>query len=47
LAYYQAQHQTSKVAMAEAYATGDYTLNEIAGYFDVHYSTVNRAVKNT
>jgi len=32
--------------MAEAYATRDYTMNEIAGYFDVHYSTVSRAVKS-
>ena len=46
LAYYQAQHQTSKIAMTKAYATGDYTMNEIADYFDVHYSTVSRAVKN-
>ena len=46
LAYYQAHHQTSKTAMAEAYATGDYTMNEIADYFDVHYSTVSRAVKD-
>jgi transposase-like protein len=30
--------------MAQAYATGDYTLAEIARHFDVHYSTVSRAV---
>ncbi|MBV1932870.1 MAG: transposase [Porticoccaceae bacterium] len=45
LAYYQANHQTSKAAMVAAYATGDYTLNDIADHFDVHYSTVSRAVK--
>ena len=30
--------------MAGAYATGDYTLAEIARHFSVHYSTVSRAV---
>ena len=32
-------------AMAAAYATGDYTMQEIATFFNVHYSTVSRAVK--
>ena len=27
-----------------AYRSGGYTLNEIAGVFDVHYSTVSRLV---
>lgn len=45
LKYYQANHQTSKAAMVAAYATGDYTLNEIAEHFGVHYSTVSRAIK--
>ena len=31
-------------AMRAAYATGDYTLAEIASFFGVHYSTVSRAV---
>jgi putative transposase len=34
-----------KAAMAAAYATGDYTLQQIAGIFGVHYATVSRAVK--
>jgi putative transposase len=34
-----------KAAMAAAYATGDYTMQEIASCFGVHYSTVSRAVK--
>ena len=34
-----------KRSMALAYLTGRYTLNEIAGQFGVHYSTVSRAVK--
>ncbi|MBI3898353.1 MAG: helix-turn-helix domain-containing protein, partial [Gammaproteobacteria bacterium] len=33
-----------KQAMQNAYATGHYTLSEIARYFGVHYSTVSRAV---
>jgi putative transposase len=31
--------------MAKAYESGAYTLAQIAGHFGVHYSTVNRAVK--
>ena len=34
-------------AMAQAYATGDYTLAEIARHFGVHYSTVSRAVTSS
>lgn len=34
-----------KAAMASAYATGDYTMQEIATFFGVHYATVSRAVK--
>jgi hypothetical protein len=30
--------------MAEAYLSGDYTLQQIADYFGVHYSTVSRTV---
>jgi predicted DNA-binding protein YlxM (UPF0122 family) len=31
--------------MVEAYQAGDYTMKEIAEQFDVHYSTVSRAIK--
>ena len=31
--------------MAVAYATGDYTMQQIANCFGVHYATVSRAVK--
>ncbi len=31
--------------MAAAYATGDYSMLEIADEFGVHYSTVSRSVK--
>lgn len=33
-------------AMAAAYASGDYTLQQVADAFGVHYATVSRAVKN-
>jgi transposase len=31
--------------MARAFATGVYTMQEIAAFFGVHYSTVSRAVR--
>ena len=31
--------------MAQAYASGDYTLAEVARVFGVHYSTVSRVVR--
>jgi predicted DNA-binding protein YlxM (UPF0122 family) len=31
--------------MVQAYSTGDYTMKEIAKHFDVHYSTVSKAIK--
>lgn len=33
-------------AIAQAYASGDYTMKQIAEHFAVHYSTVSRAVRN-
>ena len=45
LAYYQARHKTRDASMVAAYATGDYTMHEIAEHFEVHYSTVSRAIK--
>ena len=32
-------------ALAKAYRSGDYSMKEIANFFDVHYVTVSRAVK--
>ncbi|WP_207162408.1 hypothetical protein [Thiocapsa imhoffii] len=32
-------------AMARAFATGVYTMQEVAAFFRVHYSTVSRAVR--
>ena len=33
--------------MVEAYRTGDYTMKDIADYFNVRYSAVSRAIKKT
>ncbi len=46
LADYRQAHSDLAVAMAQAYASGDYTMHEIARHFGVHYSTVSRAVRN-
>ena len=40
-----AEEYSNKEAMQKAYETGNYTLKEIADYFNVHYSTVSRAIK--
>ncbi|WP_035382677.1 transposase [Ferriphaselus sp. R-1] len=45
LTHYQDKHRDAKAAMVAAYATGDYTMQEIADHFGVHYATVSRAVK--
>jgi len=42
-----AQHYTDeKIAMAEAYLNGHYTLKEVGLYFGTSYATVSRAVKS-
>jgi REP element-mobilizing transposase RayT len=45
LAEYQATSENKHVAMARAYASGDYTMQVIAKHFNVHYATVSRAVR--
>ena len=35
-----------KIAMAQAYASGECSMKEISEWFSVHYSTVSRAVKS-
>jgi len=45
LDYYQAKYSDRKLAMAEAYRSGHYTLAEVGKYFGVSYATVSRAVK--
>jgi putative transposase len=44
LDFYRDTFDDAKIGMAAAYATGDYTLQAIADAFEVHYSTVSRAV---
>jgi REP element-mobilizing transposase RayT len=46
LADYAKHHATNpRRAMVQAYQTGDYSLQEIATYFGVHYATVSRVVR--
>jgi putative transposase len=45
LAEYKKQYATRNEAMANAYYSGAYTMREIAEYFEIHYMTVSRAVK--
>jgi REP element-mobilizing transposase RayT len=45
LEYYREQHTEPRQAMAAAFSSGAYTLQQIAQHFGVHYSTVSRAVK--
>ena len=45
LAFYILQGSSRKENMAQAYASGHYTLAEIANYFSVSTATVSRAVK--
>jgi putative transposase len=46
LALYQAESGNDPhTGMALAYLTGDYAMKAIADAFDVHYTTVSRAVR--
>ncbi len=45
LDYYDNQYKDQKKAICEAYLSGGYTLKEIGEYFEKHYSTVSRIVK--
>ena len=44
LTFYRDTFEDAKSGMMAAYATGDYTLQQIADAFDAHYATVSRAV---
>jgi putative transposase len=46
LAYYQQTTDSMSSGMCAAFASGGYTMAEIARYFGVHYSTVSRAVRS-
>jgi putative transposase len=45
LDYYRDTFDDAKQGMIAAYATGDYTLQQVADTFGVHYATVSRAVR--
>lgn len=45
LSYYADQHPEKRMAMAQAYLSGHYTLEQIGEHFGVSYGTVGRAVK--
>lgn len=45
LADFARRYPDRREAMAEAFATGVYSMQEIAAFFGVHYSTVSRAVR--
>ncbi len=42
---YRRDYPDERMAMAQAYLSGLYTMVEIGRHFDVHYKTVSRAVK--
>jgi len=44
LSHYVETFPNAKEGMKKAYATGDYTMQQIADAFNVHYSTVSRTV---
>ena len=46
ISHYRDKLADAKTGMAAAYVMGDYTMQEIADCFDVHYATVSRAVKH-
>ncbi|SMC18267.1 REP element-mobilizing transposase RayT [Andreprevotia lacus DSM 23236] len=46
LAWYAANHANRNEAIAVAYRSGGYTLQDVAAHFGLHYATVSRIVKN-
>ena len=42
---YVKQSSTKEEAISNAYLSGDYTLQQVADYFSLHYSTISRIVK--
>lgn len=47
LNHYRDKATDPKKGMVAAYATGDYTMQEIADFFGVHYATVSRSVRQS
>jgi len=46
LEWFELTYPARKEAVARAFLSGGYTMQEIAGHFGVHYSTVSRAVRS-
>ena len=45
LSYYEGKYSEKKRAMAEAYYSGRYTLQQVGEHFGVNDATMSRAVK--
>ncbi|MBC8317229.1 MAG: hypothetical protein H8E41_04945 [Desulfobulbaceae bacterium] len=45
LSLFTEEYPDRKEAMARAFLSGHYTMKEIGSFFQVHYSTVSRAVR--
>lgn len=45
LSHFESMYPVRREAMARAFLTGAYTMQEIGDHFGVHYSTVSRAVR--
>ena len=45
LSEYVNSSESKEKAIAVAYLSGDYTLQQVADYFSLHYSTISRIVK--
>ncbi len=45
--YYERKYKDQKKAISNASLSGGYTLKEIGGYFQKHYSTISRIVKDS
>lgn len=45
--YYERKYKDPNKAICNAYLSGGYTLKEIGDYFQKHYSTISRTVKDS
>jgi len=45
LRYYKEKHSDRNLAIKMAYNSGGYSMKEIGGYFDLHYSRISRIIR--
>ncbi len=45
LSYYDKKYVDRDTAILKAYESGGYSMKDIGGYYDLHYSRVSRIVK--